>query len=129
MTPEELERLRAQLIAQRDRLTAQLDYMEHSMMRNSLRDTTGDPSGYSTHLADAGTDHAEREKAAQLTSAEMRLLESINDALDRLERGKYGSCQDCGSSIGVRRLLAIPDAARCIDCQEKYDRSVRDARG
>jgi RNA polymerase-binding protein DksA len=121
-----MERLREQLIAQRDRMTDQLEYMERAMMRSSLRDTAGDQSGYSTHLADAGTDHAEREKGAQLTAAELRLLESINDALERIEQGNYGLCQDCGSSISMGRLLAIPDATRCIDCQEAYDRSVQD---
>jgi RNA polymerase-binding protein DksA len=104
----------------------QLEYMEQNMMRSSLRDTAGDQSGYSTHLADAGTDHAEREKAAQLTSAELRLLESTRAALERIDAGGYGVCEDCSESIGVRRLLAMPDARRCIDCQEKEDRRLQE---
>lgn len=119
MEQAELDKLRAQLLAQRERLWAQLDY-EQQVMRTSLRDSSGEHS-----MVDSGSDHAEREKTAQLTAAEQRLLESIEEALARIDRGQYGLCEDCGQPISPKRLLAVPDARRCLECQEKEDRTVQ----
>ncbi|HWN81648.1 MAG TPA: TraR/DksA C4-type zinc finger protein [Candidatus Udaeobacter sp.] len=125
MTPEELTKLKTQLNAERDRLMTELGYMERRLLRNSPRDASGDLSGYSFHLADAGTDADEREKAAQLTSAEGRLLADIDAALERMEAGTYGVCAGCGGDIGFKRLAAMPSATRCIACKEKEERSAR----
>jgi RNA polymerase-binding protein DksA len=122
VTAEELERLRANLTAERNRLMGELGYMEKRNLRNSPRDASGDLSGYSIHLADAGTDAAEREKAVQLTSAEGRLLIAISDALDRIEAGTYGVCDSCGGEIGAKRLEAMPAATQCIACKERKER-------
>jgi DnaK suppressor protein len=125
LTPEEISALKARLVEERARLMNELGYMESRLLRNSPRDAAGDLSGYSYHLADAGTDADEREKAAQLTSAEGRLLAEIDAALDRLDAGTYGSCASCGSDIGFKRLAAMPSATRCIACKEKEERSAR----
>lgn len=50
---------------------------------------------------------------------ELRLLES---ALERIEKGEYGICIDCGEQISERRLETFPYAARCIVCQEAYEK-------
>jgi|SRR5579859_4254882 len=56
-------------------------------------------------------------QALQLRRDRMTLVE-IDAALDRLERGEYGTCIDCEEGIAPRRLAAIPWAARCVPCQE-----------
>lgn len=48
-------------------------------------------------------------------------LSAVEAALDRLDRGEYGDCADCGESIGMRRLLVQPAAARCAACQEAFE--------
>ncbi len=45
-------------------------------------------------------------------------LNKVNDALARLEHGRYGNCFDCGEEIGEKRLRALPFAVRCKDCEE-----------
>ena len=45
-------------------------------------------------------------------------LNKVNDALVRLEHGRYGNCFDCGEEIGEKRLRALPFAVRCKDCEE-----------
>jgi DnaK suppressor protein len=127
VTPEEITTIKNRLIEERDRLLNELGYMESRLLRNSPRDASGDLSGYSIHLADAGTDSDEREKAAQLTSAEGRLLAEIDAALERVEAGTYGVCASCGGDIGYKRLAAMPSATRCIACKEKEERSGRPA--
>lgn len=53
-------------------------------------------------------------------------LREINTALDRLTTGDYGICVDCGEPINYRRLLAIPWAARCLQCQERRTEGVEE---
>ncbi len=125
MTPAEISAIKGQLIAERARLMNELGYMESRLLRNTPRDASGDLSGYAYHLADAGTDSDEREKAAQLTSAEGRLLAEIDAALERVDAGTYGLCASCGGDIGYKRLAAMPSATRCIACKEKEERSAR----
>ena len=48
---------------------------------------------------------------------ERKLIKKIEQALDWIDEGVYGYCEDCGSEIGVRRLEARPTAAKCIDCK------------
>jgi RNA polymerase-binding transcription factor DksA len=46
------------------------------------------------------------------------LNKRINEALNRLEEGKYGYCFECGEEISEARLRALPFAVRCKDCEE-----------
>ena len=48
--------------------------------------------------------------------AELALIEV---AISRIERGEYGICERCGQSIPVARLEALPNASRCVACQEE----------
>jgi DnaK suppressor protein len=45
-------------------------------------------------------------------------LNKINEALARLEEGRYGLCFECGEEISEARLRALPFAVRCKDCEE-----------
>jgi DnaK suppressor protein len=45
-------------------------------------------------------------------------LNKINEALARLEDGRYGHCFECGEEISEQRLRALPFAVRCKDCEE-----------
>ena len=51
-------------------------------------------------------------------------LDAVNDALDRFGAGSYGHCVSCNEAIPAERLLAIPEAARCIGCQQRFDREL-----
>ncbi len=55
-----------------------------------------------------------------LTHAEQQLRE-IDSALERLESGSYGKCNQCGEPIHPERLLVMPAAALCIDCQTQEE--------
>jgi RNA polymerase-binding transcription factor DksA len=47
---------------------------------------------------------------------EAQELQETQAALDRIERGIYGRCEQCGGAIGRQRLLALPTARFCIAC-------------
>jgi RNA polymerase-binding transcription factor DksA len=52
-------------------------------------------------------------------------LREVDAARRRLAEGVYGVCVDCGSDIGLQRLRAEPAAARCIECQERHEKTYR----
>lgn len=48
-----------------------------------------------------------------------RRINDIEDALKKIEKGKYGLCEKCGNQIPLERLLIIPEASYCIECEKK----------
>ena len=56
-------------------------------------------------------------------------LRAIDDAFNRLKRGRYGICEKCKQEIPIERLKAIPFAAYCIDCQKKRNERRRPGEG
>jgi len=54
-------------------------------------------------------------------------LKAIDRALERLDRGEYGTCIDCGKRIASTRLEVVPTALRCTSCQDAVDQTVRRA--
>ena len=56
---------------------------------------------------------------------ERKLLRKIADALERIENGTYGWCQETGEPIGIPRLLARPTATLCIEAQERHELQER----
>jgi RNA polymerase-binding transcription factor DksA len=122
LTADELLELEEKLREERARLMKEMGHLETTVLKVNPRDSAGDLSGYSFHMADAGTDAYEREMGFQFASAEGRLLREFNEALRRLYAGEYGVCDSCGNAISKARLLAVPTARLCRDCKEKEER-------
>ena len=72
--------------------------------------------------ADAGTNLSENDRTQAVLAAAKVQLRAVQDALQRIEHGTYGTCADCGSAIPQGRLDARPEASRCVKCQAKRDR-------
>ena len=135
LTKKDLKHFEDRLLDERRKLLSQLGYLEKAMGQTQ-RDSSGDLSAYSFHMADMGTDAMEREKAFLFASAEGRQLISVDEALRRLYRSEYGTCESCGKEIGKQRLDAMldavdamPQANLCVNCQEKQERTSHSARG
>jgi DnaK suppressor protein len=64
----------------------------------------------------------ERELALGTLARESSGLRETRAALQRVAEGSYGLCADCEEEINLKRLSAVPWAARCIACQERADR-------
>lgn len=74
--------------------------------------------------ADAGAKTFEREHEISILSNKKDLLDQSHHALERIEAGTYGFCENCGKPIGKLRLLeANPRATLCMPCREREDRS------
>lgn len=122
VTENDLKELKTLLLAERARVTKEMEHLESTVLKVNPRESSGDLSGYSFHMADAGTDAYEREKAFQFASNEGRLLQDLDEALRRLYSGDYGNCESCGNAIAKARLAAMPTARLCRDCKEKEER-------
>jgi DnaK suppressor protein len=73
-------------------------------------------------------EHAMEDWDAQVLSSlgdtDMRAIVSVVDALERLNRGHYGKCTECGEPISAARLEALPETGVCIDCARSAEAPI-----
>jgi len=122
MKKKDQEKFEKLLLDKRKEIMVELGLWKKNVADTTQRDSAGDLSSYSYHMADQGTDAEEREKAFLLASKSGRLLYHIDEALRRLKDKTYGKCQECGGEISTARLEAVPHARLCIDCKEKEEK-------
>jgi RNA polymerase-binding protein DksA len=96
--------------------------MADAALNKRRSDANGDLSSMPIHMADMGTDNFEQEFTLSLMESEGATLEQIEAALERIEDGAYGQCEECGGKIPKKRLDAIPYASMCIKCATELER-------
>ncbi len=121
MKKRESKKFREILVKERGNVEEEMRRQESTSLSRSQRDVSGDLSGYSFHMADAGTDTYEREFAGNLLTAEQKILFEIDGALLRMDDGTYGSCQKCKKVIAKKRLEIVPYARLCKKCKEQVE--------
>ncbi|WP_012313849.1 RNA polymerase-binding protein DksA [Pseudomonas putida] len=109
---------RALLLSQRKELQDRISG-EFEAMRQF--EPSSDPS-------DLGTVEEQRQWQLRLLEREKKLLDKIDEALERLSRGEYGWCKETGEPIGLRRLLLRPTATLSIEAKERQERRERHIR-
>jgi len=72
-------------------------------------------------LADQASGNNEVHIQLKLKQTDAKILQAIEEALYRIEKGTYGVCRDCGEPIADARLNAIPWTRVCITCKEKQN--------
>ena len=72
-------------------------------------------------MADQASGNNEVHIQLKLKATDAKILQAIEDALVRLDKGTYGACRDCGEPIAEARLNAIPWTRVCITCKEKQN--------
>ncbi len=122
LSKDDATRYRKLLLDLRDHLIDGVNFLATDNLKRSQRDASGELSGYSLHMADAGTDNFDREFALSLVSNEQEALYEIVEALKRLEQGTYGLCGMCERPIRKERLEAVPFARLCITCQSNVEK-------
>jgi DnaK suppressor protein len=70
-------------------------------------------------LADQASGNNEVHIALKLKQTDAKILQATEEALQRIEKGVYGICRDCGEAISPARLEAIPWTRVCIECKQK----------
>lgn len=123
----DLDHFRKLLGAARRKIAGDLNHLEKDSLNLSQRDAAGDLSGYSFHIADQATDNFDREFNLNLVSNEQELLNQIEEALRKIDEGKFGICETCEKPITQKRLIAIPYTRYCIKCQAEEEKKKRKA--
>jgi RNA polymerase-binding transcription factor DksA len=76
---------------------------------------------YDQHPGDQGTETLEQEMDATKAAILDQERSLVEQALERLADGSYGTCVDCGKEIPPARLQAMPEAIRCVDDQRRFE--------
>ncbi|MFS2127645.1 RNA polymerase-binding protein DksA [Pseudomonas sp. Pseusp97] len=103
---------RALLLEQRDELQGRIDE-EFQALQDTER---------ASDEADVASREESRQWQLRLLEREKKLLDKIDQALERLAQGDYGWCAETGEPIGLRRLLLRPTASLCIEAKERQER-------
>lgn len=122
MKKKELTHYKKKLLKLRISLVDEIEHLEGRSLKKTQRDSTGELSGYTFHMADVATTTNEQQKALDLRGNEEELLYKVDQALRRIEKGTYGSCIQCRKKVHKERLSAIPYAELCIRCKEKQEK-------
>jgi len=73
------------------------------------------------HPADTASDVVDLDRENAMLEAAEDQRGQIREALARIDAGSFGTCIDCGVAISEARLSVRPEAARCVECQAKYE--------
>lgn len=104
----------ATLLDLRDRLLNQ--------MNGLAKESAEEMDGYSLHMADSGTDNFDRDFALSLLSSDQDAIYEIDEALKRIQKGTYGTCELTGKPIPKARLDAIPWTRFTVEAQAQLER-------
>lgn len=124
MKKAELKVYKERLLALRARVRGDVTAMADAALKKTRSEANGDLSSMPIHMADIGSDNYEQEFTLSLMQNEEDTLGTIEMALERIEDGIYGQCDDCGGVISKARLNAIPYAAMCIKCAQRLEQSM-----
>jgi len=74
---------------------------------------------------DRAAAESERNLMLSIRERERNLIININEALQRIDEGEFGECDECGDDIGIDRLKAWPVTTLCIGCKRKQESPER----
>jgi len=112
---EKIQQIRLKLLRQRETLLSEAE--------TALNELPGEM--IFPDLGDQATAETDRNFMLRLRGREQRLLKKIDEAIDRIESGIFGICDDCGNEIDVKRLEARPVTTMCIECKTLQEEEER----
>ncbi|HBR20962.1 MAG TPA: RNA polymerase-binding protein DksA [Nitrospiraceae bacterium] len=112
---KKLHEIRKKILRQRELLLA-----EAREALNALPGQTVFPD-----MGDQATAETDRNFMLRLRSREQKLIKKIDEALDRIDNGTFGICDDCGMEINIKRLDARPVTTLCMECKTQQEEEER----
>lgn len=107
------------LLKEKERIFKTLGSLKKDIFGNNHKEIGGVP----THIADLGTDVFEKNLEMDLSNSEGKMLQAVNEAIQKIEKANYGVCEICGKKIPKSRLEALSYAKYCIKCQREKEKS------
>jgi DnaK suppressor protein len=114
---KQMDSARRSLLAMREKLIAGIS---QKTLPESLK---GEPG--KGDEADMASTFQDNELYALLSLRDKQKLRAIKEAMEKIDNGEYGVCEECGDEIGQGRLKAMPLAKLCVNCQEDFDNAMR----
>lgn len=100
-------------------LNGQLDEL---LGKNShAASSVADPTEKSLDFTDQATQESDMDFNIHMKERDSKLVVKIKEALERIEDGTYGICEDCGQRISEERLKVRPITTMCIKCKRKQE--------
>jgi RNA polymerase-binding transcription factor DksA len=127
MTNTELENYRQRLLTLGRRLRSDVEGLASEALRQSGGEASGSLSNAPMHTADLGSDTFEQELALDILQNKDLLMQQTAAALERIDKGTYGRCQECGTTIPDERLQAVPYTPYCVRCAQKLQEETGQA--
>jgi RNA polymerase-binding transcription factor DksA len=121
MNKQQLEAYRQRLLGLAARLRNGVAGLRDAALRQTGGESSGSLSNIPLHLADLAGDNFDQEIAVGMLQNEHDLLLAITAALDRMDAGTFGRCEQCGKDIPEQRLDAVPYARFCVKCQQQLE--------
>ncbi|HEX2732706.1 MAG TPA: RNA polymerase-binding protein DksA [Polyangiaceae bacterium] len=118
MSKEQLEAFRKQLEEKRDEIVRRAQQTLQQDMTLDADDLPDEMDLASSEYLQAFT--------FRLRGREKNLLDKIQRALERIDNGTFGICEECDEPISIKRLEARPETTLCIRCKEEQERVERD---
>ena len=113
MSPKQIEHFKGILLEWKNMLMKEAEKTVEHMKKDSTK--LSDPN-------DAATQEEEFRLELRTRDRERKLIIKIDQALQRVDDGLYGFCEDTGEPIGIKRLEARPIATLCIEAQERHEK-------
>ncbi len=119
MDQQQLEYFRKLLQRKLDELLGEADKTLEDM--TDMDDHFPDPT-------DRASVESDRSFELRIRDRERKLIKKIKKALEKIDEGTYGICEECGEDIGTKRLEARPVTTLCIECKSRQEKEEK-ARG
>ncbi|PKL52286.1 MAG: transcriptional regulator, TraR/DksA family protein [Nitrospira bacterium HGW-Nitrospira-1] len=121
----------AKTVASKDRLLdlkKSLLRKKEAILKEVKEEIARHISGENKQLVDTANDDGDwaqidisEDLSLQRLSAQRKLMHNIDEALRKIADGTYGVCEECGEEISAKRLMVLPAATLCVDCQENRE--------
>ena len=116
MNAKQREYFRQRLLRWRGELLRETNQTLQNLQEDSLQ---------APDIADRASAETDRAVELRTRDRERKLVQKIDEALKRIEKGEYGYCEESGEPIGLRRLEARPIATLSLEAQERHERLER----
>lgn len=117
-----LERYRQILLQTQRNLATHIESMGKAVLQSPSRDASGDLTNLPTHIADLSADTVSQNLTIELLENREEVMKDIVDALQRVDEGIYGICEECQQPIPPKRLDYVPYARLCVVCKNQEEK-------
>ena len=91
----------------------------------ALYNSSLDDNSSSADMVDQASSYTEKNVEMRAINRQIKLISKIDQAIKKIKDNTYGYCEETGEPIGIKRLIARPIAALCIDAQEKHEKEEK----